>query len=331
MSKIIWFALAAFVLIGFLGVMPIDEYERHHILYGFLCSGLFLVTLFLGLADFKSIKDATSAKVDGPIPNTRKLAPIAIIPGIALFFFLIFYHSSRIDTELEKFGVMTKGTVTGGESRTSSRRGRKSTSYDVNFTYTDSANHSYSVEDNVSGDEFDKLYEGAVIDIVYSRRYPALAEAVLNLKDLQKYKKIAVADVAIEHLIPLLESTVKDDSIITYLNTVCYEWRVDSDNQTYFINDHKDVAIQVGKDRRRVVYIKETTAYAYEPEHPFEKSLETYGFKKKSSTTDGKTNDMFYTDKYTITKERQIPESKDNTDFLNQPAFDIWYVEKVEQ
>jgi hypothetical protein len=329
-SKIIWFALAGLVLIIFLGVIPIDEYDRHVILYGFGCSILFFGCLFFALADFKSIDEVTEkGTFDNPTHPTRKLAPFVIIPAILLPFALIFYQSSRVETELEKFGVMTKGKVTGGESSTTSRRGQKSTSYDINFTYTDSANNSYNVEDGVNGDEFDKLYEGAVIDVVYSSKHPGLAEAVLSLKDLQKYKKIAMSDVGIEHLIPLLEGTVKDDSIMSYLNTVCYEWQI-NDSKNYFINNFKEVAIEVAEDRSRVVYIKQTTAYAYDLNQPFEKSLETYGFKKKSSTTDGKTNEMFYTDKYTIIKERQVAESDNNSNILGQTAFDIWYVDKVQ-
>lgn len=330
LSSIIWYSLAGLVLIIFLGVIPIDDFDRHVLLYGFACSALFFGCIFFALADFKSLDEVTEkGTFDNTTHPTRKLAPFVIIPMIILPFILIFYQSSRVETELEKYGVMTKGKVTGGESSTTSRRGNKSTTYDINFTYTDSANNAYNVEDGINGDEFDKLYEGAIIDIVYSSKHPGLAEAVLSLKDLQKYKKIAVADVGIEHLIPLLEGTVKDDSIMVYLNNVCYEWQMDSEN--YFVNNHKEVAIKVAGDRSRIVFIKQTTAYAYNPEQPFEKSLEKYGFKKKSSTSDdGKTNEVFYTDKYTIMKDRQVSEAKDNADFLNQAAFDIWYVDKVE-
>lgn len=336
-SRIIWISLAGLVMIIFFGVIPIDNYDQHVLLYGFLCSILFFACIFMALADFRSLNELTDlieekeVKFENPNRPQRKIAPFVIIPAIILPFILIFVQSSRVDSELKKYGVMTKGTVTGGESSTTSRRGQRSTSYDIKFTYKDSTNKSYNIEDGVNGDEFDKLYEGAEIDVVYSSLHPGLAEAVLSLKDLQKYKKIAVGDVSIEHIIPLLEGTVQGDSIVTYLNSVCYEWRVSDEN--YFVNDHKEIAIKLASDRSRILFIKQTTAYSYDPTPAFEQGLEKYGFKKKSSTTDGKTVELFYTDKYTITKDRQTTEASTSTsssDFLNQAAFDIWYIDKVQ-
>lgn len=331
LSKIIWLSLAILVLVIFFVVIPIDEYDRHVILYGFACSILFFGCIFFLLADFKSLEELTEQKrvfEDHTVP-TRKFAPFVIIPALILPFVLIFVQSSRVERELKNYGVMTKGKVTGGESTTTSRRGRSSTSYDIVFTYTDSANQTHRVEDGVNGDEFDKLYEGAEIDIVYSRLHPGLAEAVLSLKDIQKYKNIAVSDVGIEHLIPLLEGTVAGDSIVTYLNTVCYEWQPGDDNS--FVNSYKDVAVKLAADHSQVIYIKQTMAYAYDPDKPFEKSLEKYGFKKKSTTNDeGETREVYYTDKYTLFKDRQTGESRNSSDFLAQPAFDIWYLARLE-
>jgi hypothetical protein len=324
-SRIIWFSLTALVVVFFLAGIPIDAYEKHEMLYSFLGGFLFFACLFMGLGDFESIYDITETTAEHTDDRLRKLSPFAVIPAFVMVFVFVMSHSSRVSAEVKEYGVLTKALVTGGQSSSSSRRGRTTTTYDVYVSYTDSLKREYTAELDVSGSEFKDLYEGAVIDIIYSSKHPSLAKPVLSLGEMSKYKKIAMGDVGVEHMIAILEEKVKPDSVKGYLNTICYEWR-EEEGGDYFINDQKKIAIAVALEQGKVLYIRETMALAYDQERLFEKSAEAYGFKKREMNDGEKTVTEYYTDQYVITKERKSVDGQDSGDILNKKALEIYSV-----
>jgi len=329
-NRLIWFSLTGFVLVAFFLLIPLDVYEHHTMLLSFIGGALFFGCLFMALGDFQSIYDITESSSEPTDDKLRKAAPFAVIPALILVFAFIMSHSSRVSSELKEYGILTKARVTGGESSSSTRRGHTTTTYDIRVTYYDSAKREYAAELDVSGSEFNDLYEGAIIDIVYSAKHPAVARPVLSLQEMAKYKKIAMGDVGVEHMIAILEGKVKPDSIKDYLNNVCYEWRQDADGGDYYINDQKKIAVAVALDQGKVLLIKEVLAIAVDQEQLFEKSAEAYGFKKREANDGEKTVTEYYTDDYVITKQRKDVDGQDSNDFLSRKALDVYSVIKIE-
>lgn len=328
-SRIIWFSLTALTLIVFFTLIPVDVYEKHDMLYSFLGAILFFIFLFMGLGDFKSLDEIIKQKSNETEDQLRKLSPYAVFPAFILVFLFVLSQSSRKSDELVKFGVLAKGVVIGGESTSSTRRGRTTTTYDITVKYMDSLKNSHTAELDVNGEEFNDLYEGATVDIVYSRKHPDLAKAVLNLQEMSKYKKIAMGDIKVENMLAILEGKVNPDSVRSYLNTVCYEWREHEDGD-YYINDQKKIAIAVVLEQGKVLLIRETLALSpFDPEQKFEKSAEEIGFKKRESTIDGKTNTEYYNDQYVITRERRSIEGQDPNNFINNKALEVYSLIKM--
>jgi hypothetical protein len=215
---------------------------------------------------------------------------------------LIFYNGDRKEDELKAHGVLTKGTVQNGSSTTSTRRFQKNTSYDLIFLYQDSTGKKHQFEQSVSGGEFGDAYVGQEVDIVYSKKNPDLAKAVLGLDELSKFRKIADGKIEIEQLIAILESH-QSDTIVNFLNTINYQWASTGDG--IYSNEKRDLVIKVFPGNDELAYLDNTNAFG-NSNTTFEKSLETSGFKKKAVTENNETQELYYTDKYGVTKESKM-------------------------
>jgi hypothetical protein len=325
--RIIWLSALLFDLILFFYLIPIDVYDRYEMFFSFLGAGIFVVCLFQVLGDFESLHEPFEKADPGvPVDPLRKLAPFSVIPGFILIFVLVFHHSGRKEKELAAYGVLTKGKVTGGQSTTTTRRLQSNTSYDIRVIYFDSLQRQHYFKEDVSSSEFNDLYEGATIDVVYSKRYPALAAAVLSVEELSKFKKIPQEEIAIDHLLAILEEKVKQDSLLGYLNSISYEWTA-SDEAGYYTNEKKEIAINVSPDRNQLAYVQKTNLLAVDSAG-FEASLVKQGFMKKASSVDGETKEFYYNDKYVISKQRKMSEMTENSFAMN--VFDVFQVAKIE-
>jgi hypothetical protein len=330
LGRIIWLSLLFLVLFTFMKLIPIDIIDSSMLFFNFLCGALVFVCLFMLLGDFESfyeLLNMNDPEVKASQPASRKLAGVAILPGIITVFALIFYQGDRKDEELSLNGVVVKGRVTGGQSETTSRRGNRTTSYTLNVYYLDSLKNEHYLEDDVNSSDFNNVYEGAVIDVVYSKKYPSLAKAIVSVEELSKYKKIPQADILIGHLLPMLENKVKGDSIIEYLNSISYEWYPTGDQGTY-ANDKKNIALKLTEDRSQIAYVQKVNLFEVR-ENEFTKSLEANGFRKQASNVDGKEQVLYVTDKYIVSSKREQGErSSDNV--LNMNGFEIYYIAKLD-
>lgn len=299
----IWAGLTLFVIALFTVIMPVHIYDQYPIMFAFLGGGLLLVTLGQTLGDFDSVYELFEKDVDKTNePVGRKIAPFAIIPGIIFSIVLIFYNGGRKEDELKAFGVLTKGTVQNGSSTTTTRRFQSNTSYDIYFLYQDSTGAKHQFEQSVNGSEFSNAYVGQEVDIVYSRKNPGLAKAILGLSELEKYMKIADGKIEVQQLIAILESH-QPDTIVNFLNSINYQWT--SSGSGVYSNEKRDLAIKVFPGNSELAFLDNTNAFGG-PNSEFEKSLETLGFKKKAVTENNETQELYYTDKYGVSKETKM-------------------------
>ena len=330
LGRIIWLSLLFLVLFTFMKLIPIDVIDSSMLFFNFLCGVLVFVCLFMVIADFESfyeLLNMSDPEVKASEPASRKLAAVAILPGIITVFALIFYQGDRKDDELQKNGVVVKGRVTGGQSSSTTRRGNTTTSYTLNVYYLDSLKHEYYLEDDVNSSDFNNVYEGAVIDVVYSKKYPSLAKAIVSVEELSKYKKIPQEMIVIGHLLPMLENKIKEDSIVLYLNSISYEWYPTGDKGT-FANDKKNVAIKLAEDKSQIAYVQKVNLFEVR-EDEFAKSLEANGFRKQASNIDGKEQVLYLSEKYVVSSKREQGErSSDNLFDMN--GFEIYYIAKLD-
>ena len=94
----------------------------------------------------------------------------------------------------------------------------------------------------------------------------------------------------------------------------------------------ESIAVAVVLEQGKVLFIRETLAMGIDREQLFEKSAESFDFKRREMNDGEKTVTEYYTDKYLITKERRDIEGQSTSaeNFLNNKALDVYSVMKVE-
>jgi hypothetical protein len=304
----IWAGLTLFVVILFAFMIPVHVFAAHPILYALIGGILLVITLGQTLGEFDSIYELFEKDVDKSQQSAgRRLAPLAILPGILFAGILIYITFERKDEALEKFGTLTKGTVVNGSSTTTTRRFQKNTSYDIMFLYQDSTGRKYQFEQSVNGSEFSDSYVGQEVDIVYSKKNPSLAKAVLDLDELSKYKKIADNRIEVQQLIAILESH-QSDTIVNFLNNISYQWtKAEAD---VYSNEKRKLAIKVFPGNQELAYMDNSRGGFDQSDQNFETSMEACGFKKKAVTANNETQELYYTDKYGVSKESKMVEGE---------------------
>lgn len=331
LSRIIFSSLSVLILVTFYALIPVDVYERHDMFYSFAAGFLFFGALFLALGDFDSIYDLMSKPEPGEaVPPLRKLSPFAVLPAFVLVFVLVFHQSSRKQDELAAHGRLTKGKIVGGKATTTTRRFQSNTTYSINVTYMDSLDRKHTFEESVSGSDFNDLYEGAIVDVVYSKKHPALAKVVTEVSGLKAFVNIPTDTLTINHLTAILEGNVLRDSMVQYLNAINYEWTGESSGY-FFSNEKLKIAIKLFEDNSELAYVEQFNMMTAADGSNFERNLTKNGFKKKASSANGESQEFYYTDKYIVSKERKVSDNKSSNGMPTFEAYWIYHVMKNDQ
>jgi hypothetical protein len=329
--RIIWFSACALSVIIFWSLIPVDIYDSNSIIYSFVGGVIFSATLFQALGDFRSLEDLNSKAshaTDKSIPKERNLAPFVIFPGIVIVFAFVFHQSAKKEKELAANGILTKGEVTGGGITETTRRFKTTKSFDIKVAYRDSLKQWHWFDKSVSSSEFSDVYKGAKIDVVYSRKYPSLATAVFDIKELQKYTHVPDEKIDIHHLTAILEGEVKKDSILHYLNSINYEWKKAKEEGIY-TNEKLKLIVKVFADAQEIAYALESNLLMGKDADNFEAQLAEHGFKKKASNVNGESKEIYYSEKYIVSKERKVSE-KNSDDLFRLQSFTIYHILKKE-
>lgn len=330
LGRIIFTALSVLIPVTFYALIPVDVYERHDMFYSFAAGFLFFGALFLALGDFQSLYDLTSKPEPGEeVPALRKLSPFAVLPAFVLVFVLVFHQSSRKDDELGAYGKLTKGKVVGGAATTTTRRFQSNTTYSIDVTYVDSLDREHRFKESVSGSDFNDLYEGAIVDVVYSKKHPALAKVVTEVSDLKAFVQVPSDTLGIGHLTAILDGSVPRDSMVQYLNAINYEWTGEASGY-FFSNEKLKIAIKLFENNSELAYVEQFNMMTG-GDGDFEKNLVKNGFKKKASSANGETQEFYYTDQYIVSKERKVGDHNTSGGMPDFTAYWIYHVMKNDQ
>lgn len=334
-SKKIWLGISVAIIALFLWGIPLGVYEASSFVYSGTGALLLFLSLFQFFGQYTSL-DEIFEKQDKAKPESlgRSLSPFMVIPGFVFLFVLVFFHSHKKSSALETNGCLTKGVVLNGESTQRTRRMQTTTSYELKVQFIDSLGSTYYFNETVSAAEFNNVYKGALVDVVYWREDANIAKVVFNISELSKYKKIPNESININSLTAILEGTVNEDSINSFLNSINYEWL--SSEKGVYENSKLNQVIRYSKKESTIVFVETNHMIGYamqengKPDFSFENDLIEKGYKKQaSSANNGNSIEIYYTDKYVIQKTIKLENSGNNGLGLN--SYNVYLITKVTQ
>ncbi len=333
-SKKIWLGISIAIVVIFLWGIPLGMYESSSFFFSGAGAVLLFVSLFLFFGEFTSL-DEIFEKHDKSVPQPagRNIAPFMVLPAFIFLFISFFYYSNKKSNALETNGVLAKGIVLNGESTQTTRRMRTTTSYELQIEFTDSAGTKYYFYPSVSSSEFNDVYQGAPVDVVYWREDPNVAKAIFNMDELSKYKKVPDNPITIANLTAILDGKVNQDSIRNYLNTINYEWTYGNEERTYE-NLKLKQAVRYSEESGTVAFVEtnhmmgQIISQDGKPVFSFDNDLIEKGYKKQASSGEnGEAVELFYTDNYVVQKTTKLEQSQGNGFGMN--AYTIYLVAKV--
>lgn len=320
--QIIWTSIALFVVVLFYAGIPVATYDAHTVLTSFIGAILFGSCVFMVIGDFRSVDDIRSLASENT-KGARRFSPIAIIPALIFLVVLVVHQGDRKNQEIIEHGKFAKGIVVGGGSTTTKRNFSSSTSYSLTVEYKDSANIGHVLKESVDWSDYSKMYQGATVDVQYSKRHPSLARLVVSREELAEHMDIPTDTLNVTHLLSILENKIPKDSILTFLNSINYEWAIEREDIYY--NSKLNLAVKVFPGAKQIVYLQQTKSFGMN-QNPFETNLAKYGFKKKSTTSNNETTEVYYNDQYVISKEREVSSRNNANEFGLSTVSLIYYI-----
>ncbi|MDJ1503464.1 DUF3592 domain-containing protein [Xanthocytophaga agilis] len=306
----IWLGSVIATLYLFWSGISIGTYNQYP---GFLSfTGAALTALFLALfiGDFTSVYDFTE---DIPKGSPKGLAPLAIIPGIILIFVFWVHFDDRKDAVLEKEGVIVTANIVDGESTTTTRRFQSNTTYEVRVSYQPPKNRKYYFSQSINGSEFNSLYKGATIDVVYWKQDPSVSKALLSEDEIKKAFKIEDRKLEFQDIDKIFTAHMKQETILSHLNKIGYKWET---QEGIFVNERHKIALKIDEESQSMVYL-EKLSIGHLNGSSFESSLRNAedGFKKSARLVGEEERISYESDHYIIFKEhkRTKPENSYST------------------
>lgn len=185
-KKIILLGVAVLIFVFFYYNIPVTLVHSSKFFWAFVGSVLTGVCIILaGINNDNNRYDVDNYKANG---YKEKLF---IVPGILIMvfgaFFLYFKFSSRTKAFLEANPYLVSGTVVDGQSETTTRRGSKSTTYELTVSFSDSNGTSHKEKLSVTGSEWDLAGKGMPVSVVYEKNNPDICKVILNVKEAMAY------------------------------------------------------------------------------------------------------------------------------------------------
>ncbi len=332
-----WLVCTFVVLVFLFFGIPLHIYQARAFLISTVGAAAFFICGFQFLWDFESFNKIklSSSLEKKTIPKETRLFSTMVFPALILLFVLLFYHEDKKVKVLKSEGAVSKGVVVYKEAiSTSSIRHGTRTTYNVSVRYSDLSGKKYFISESVGEKKYKWVYEGAVVDVVYSQDYPQMAEILIGDEDLKKYLTIPTGDLAIEHLLSILGGTRPKDSVLNDLNRINYKWTL-KDSGTVYTNERLEMLIKVGSGG--LVYEQRSPATSRKDkdniaaQFDFEKDLIRKGF-TENATQGVNTSMAFYNDKYTINKGTKTKEDLLKPgDVASTKYYNVYYIRKISE
>jgi hypothetical protein len=232
--RIIWGTLLVFSFLLFYYWMPVRISVVAPIITGML-GGLFILFFSVQLvADFRSWKELTTKNKSQQ--NWRhKFTPLLGIPAFAVAILFIIRFDADKNAQLKKDGIIVTGTIVDGSSLTV----RRNSIYDVKVQFYTQEGQTITTTQHLSKEEFSNFHKAQQVELVYSRKIPAVVQLLVSDSDVEALTGIKNRDLTIRDLKQLVSMAV--DSMGNYLNTVSYRWKR---QDSMWINERKHLAIE---------------------------------------------------------------------------------------
>jgi hypothetical protein len=290
LRRIVWSTLAAFTFILFYAWVPVRTYNAAPLLVAALGGVLFTLFIFQALGDFTSIYELVEYN-NSQEPETdekRKLSFYAFIPGIIVILVFYMHFGSREEDALKADGVKVAARIIDGYSKKS----RRTSTYEVTVFFQTVEGKSMTVKEEVTEDEFQRFHEGKIVEIIYSKKNPAMIELLTDDKAVKSYIGSQERDIKIQDLIMLL--SVPELTLGDTLNTICYGWLY-SKQEKVWMNERRNIAIyRVDSNTVRCL----TLGQEYYSRFP--KELEGMGYSKLENPDSTSKAKLFTTEEFIV-------------------------------
>ena len=223
-----------------------------------------------------------------------------------LLSFLIVFESCNNKPELKKSGIKTTAVVVDGSSTEKTGRNfNKYTTYSITLKYKTQSGKEITVEKSVTREEYNKVYLNCEVPIIYLPDAPAKMDLILTDKDILYYYGIENRALGLKDLYQVYNQD-NMDSITQYLNTVSYQWKLNSrETNTYWENQNKNEVLVMNSD------ILTYVTYNYMGHETLLANLETDGYIKTQQDSTGTV--IFENDNYKIASTRKIDDKNKNS------------------
>ncbi len=297
----IWSAVLFFIVFFFTLGIPISSYNQGPFYISVIGGVLVFIFTFLFISDITSFYELLEKDPEYQAKGLN-YAPWALIPGIIfiVIFSLIFEYRKK--DVFDKEGIITKGVIINGHSETSRRRGNRTTSFEINVSFQDDKGQEYKFNESINSSEYDKLYNGANIDVKYWKKSPSVAMAILSDEDVKENLKIENRSITLNDLEKIINNDVKKDSVIQYLNSINYKWEQESVGT--FLNDNINCIIKLKDDT--IIYVESKNKFSVqgmEFKKEFEESINMTEFKKSGVKINGIDLEIYLSDQYQVIKK----------------------------
>lgn len=238
--KIIWGISAIFTFVLFYFILPVSITNKAPFVLSIVGAAAFTFFLAQFIADFKSWGEFNTKDVTKQ--NWRhKVTPFCVIPGLVMAFILFMHFYSNEKNELKKYGERTTGVIIDGTSI----KNRRGAICNVTVKFTTLEGRVMIITESVGKDDFEKIYKGQTVDLVYSKKDPSIIEIVLNDVTAKSLFETEERKLNVDDLMQLLTcNNTEADSILSKLS---FGWKYKQESGMW-INEKQEIAVQINQN-----------------------------------------------------------------------------------
>ena len=264
--RIIWAVLAVATFVLFYFLIPNGFYNALPLLISAVGGGLTMVFVVQIFANFKSFDEISNKEAGTTI---QKLSGIILFVGFIIL--TIVYHfnfDSKQEAELSQYGIQVKGIIVDGSS---TKRRRGGTTYEVTVAFKTKEGKQIRTSEDVTEEEFNALYKGLKVDLIYSSKNPKMIELLTS-----KFTDTEVRDITTSDLLGLMDKTNKE--VGETLNAIKYGWNY-SKKDSLWSHDRAGLVVMQIKNQE-VRYLENHAKYDVFKESLLKKGFSEVGDKE---------------------------------------------------